>query len=289
MAGSWTVRDVLDWTADHLSRAGSDTGRLDAELLLCHALGGMERIRLYMDPDRPLSPAERDAYRELVRARAAGSPVAHLLGEREFWSLPLKTGPEALIPRPDTEAVVEQALTHLPESEPVRILDLGTGTGCIAAALASERAQASIDAVEASPQAAALARANMAQLGLAEQVTVTEGEWFAPVADRTYHLIVANPPYVPDSDPHLQGGDVAAEPREALAAGTEGMDAYRIIVPEAPAYLVPDGWLVLEIGWDQGRAVSALLEEAGFSDVAVHPDYGRRDRIVAGRWPGTSG
>ncbi|MEF8794224.1 peptide chain release factor N(5)-glutamine methyltransferase [Thiohalorhabdus sp.] len=289
MAGSWTVRDVLDWTADHLSRAGSDTGRLDAELLLCHALGGMERIRLYMDPDRPLSPAERDAYRELVRARAAGSPVAHLLGEREFWSLPLKTGPEALIPRPDTEAVVEQALTHLVESEPVRVLDLGTGTGCIAGALASERPEAGVEAVEASPQAAALARANMEQLGLGERVTVLDGEWFGPVADRTCHLIVANPPYVPEADPHLEAGDVAAEPREALAAGADGLDAYRTIVPEAPNHLEPDGWLVLEIGWDQGETVKALLTEAGFADVAVHRDYGGRERIVEGRWPGTGG
>lgn len=289
MAGSWTVRDVLEWTADHLTQAGSDTGRLDAELLLCHALGGMQRIRLYMDPDRPLSGPERDAYRELVRARAAGSPVAHLLGEREFWSLPLKTGPEALIPRPDTEAVVERALTHLPEAEPVRVLDLGTGTGCIAAALASERPEAGVEAVEASPQAAELARTNMEQLGLAERVTVREGEWFAPLADHTYHLIVANPPYVPAGDPHLAAGDVAAEPREALAAGADGLDAHRTIVPQAPGHLEPDGWLVLEIGWDQGAAVRAMLEQAGFSDVAVLPDYGRRDRIVEGRWAGTAG
>lgn len=289
MAGSWTVRDVLEWTTDHLTQAGSDTGRLDAELLLCHALGGMQRIRLYMDPDRPLSGPERDAYRELVRARAAGSPVAHLLGEREFWSLPLKTGPEALIPRPDTEAVVERALAHLPEAEPVRVLDLGTGTGCIAAALASERPEAGVEAVEASPQAAELARTNMEQLGLGERVTVREGEWFAPLADQTYHLIVANPPYVPAGDPHLAAGDVAAEPREALAAGADGLDAYRTIVPQAPGHLEPDGWLVLEIGWDQGAAVRAMLEQAGFSDVAVLPDYGRRDRIVEGRWAGTAG
>jgi release factor glutamine methyltransferase len=287
--GSWTVRQVLDWTADHLSQAGSESGRLDAELLLCHALGGLARIRLYMDPDRPLSEPERDAYRELVRARAAGTPVAHLLGEREFWSLPFKTGPEALIPRPDTEAVVEQALTHLPAEGPSRILDLGTGTGCIAAALAHERPEAGVDAVEASPEAAALARSNMERLELAGRVTVLEGDWFAAVADRTYDLIVANPPYVAEADPHLETGDVAAEPRAALAAGEAGLDAYRAIVPQASTHLVSGGWLVLEIGWEQGEAVSGMLTEAGFSDVAVHPDYGGRARIVEGRWTGTGG
>ncbi|HKJ71701.1 MAG TPA: peptide chain release factor N(5)-glutamine methyltransferase [Gammaproteobacteria bacterium] len=287
--GSWTVREVLDWTAGHLAQAGSDSGRLDAELLLCHALGGLERIRLYMDPDRPLSEAERDAYRELVRARAAGTPVAHLLGAREFWSLPFRTGPEALIPRPDTEALVERALTHLPAGDGVRILDLGTGTGCIAAALASERPEAVVEAVEASPEAAALARTNMETLGLDGRVTVLAGEWFAPLGDRTYRLIAANPPYIADADPHLTAGDVAAEPREALAAGPDGLDAYRAIVPQAPTHLEADGWLVLEIGWEQGEAVSALLSEAGFADVAVHPDYGGRDRIVEGRWPGTGG
>jgi release factor glutamine methyltransferase len=290
MAGaSWTVRAVLEWTANHLAQAGSDSGRLDAELLLCRALGGLDRIRLYMDPDRPLSDAERDAYRGLVRARAAGSPVAHLLGEREFWSMPFGTGPEALIPRPDTEAVVERALTHLPTDTPLRILDLGTGTGCIAAALASERPEANVDAVEASPEAAGLARANLDRLGLDDRVTVLEGEWFAPVGARAYYLIVANPPYVAESDPLLETGDVAAEPRQALAAGEEGLDAYRAIVPRAMEHLEAGGWLVLEIGWEQGEAVSALLAEAGFEDIAVHPDYGGRDRIVEGRRAGTDG
>ena len=289
MAGSWTVRDVLDWTTGHLAQAGSESARLDAELLLCYALGGLERIRLYMDPDRPLSEAERAAFRELVRARAAGTPVAHLLGEREFWSLPFRTGPEALIPRPDTEAVVERALTHLPAEQAVHILDLGTGTGCIAAALASERPQATVDAVEASADAATLARTNMEQLGLAERVAVLEGEWFAPVGDGVYDLVVANPPYVAEADPHLDSGDVAAEPRQALAAGPEGLDAYRAIAPQALDHLAPDGWLVLEIGWEQGEAVKALLTEAGFSEVAVHPDYGGRDRIVEGRRAGTGG
>lgn len=286
---SWTVRAVLEWTAGHLAQAGSETGRLDAELLLCRALGGLDRIELYTDPDRPLSGPERDTYRELVRARAGGTPVAHLLGQREFWSLPLKTGPEALIPRPDTEAVVERTLAHLPAETPLRILDLGTGTGCIAAALATERPEASIEAVEREPGAAALARGNMQELGLAERVSVLEGDWFTVVADRTYDLIVANPPYVAEADPHLDTGDVAAEPRQALAAGPEGLDAYRAIVPPAPAHLAPEGWLVLEIGWEQGEAVSALLREAGFAEVAVHPDYGGRDRIVEGRWAGTGG
>ena len=284
--GSWTVRHVLDWTAGHLAQAGSDSGRLDAELLLCHALGGLERIRLYMDPDRPLSQAERDTYRELVRARAAGTPVAHLLGEREFWSLPLRVTADTLIPRPDTEALVEQALTHLPDDEPRRVLDLGTGSGCIAAALAHERPEASVDAVEASAAAAAVAQDNMERLGLSERVRVLTGEWFAPVADATYDLMVSNPPYVRADDPHLDQGDVAAEPRTALTAGADGLDAYRQLIPAAGAHLAPGGWLLLEIGWDQGEAVRDLLTQAGFEEVAIRPDYGGRDRVAEARHPG---
>ncbi|MFP4614397.1 MAG: peptide chain release factor N(5)-glutamine methyltransferase [Thiohalorhabdus sp.] len=286
MAGAWTVRAVLEWTAGHLNEAGSDTGRLDAELLLAHALG-VERLQLYLDPDRPLDQTERDAYRELVRARAKGAPVAHLLGEREFWSLPFRVTADTLIPRPDTEVVVERAVEHLPLEGEIRALDLGTGTGCIAAALATERQELRVDAVEASPEAAEVAAGNVEQLGLGERVTVHTGSWFAPVAGETYHLIVANPPYVPEADPHLEAGDVAAEPREALAAGPEGLDAYRVLVPEAPAHLEPGGWLVVEIGWDQGKAVAALFEEHGFTEVAVHRDYGGRDRVVEGRWAST--
>jgi len=285
-SGSWTVRHVLDWTAGHLSQAGSDSGRLDAELLLCHALGGLERIRLYMDPDRPLSQAERDTYRELVRARAAGTPVAHLLGEREFWSLPFRVTPDTLIPRPDTEALVEQTLTHLPEGEPLRVLDLGTGSGCIAAALAHERPAITVDAVEASAAAAAVAQENRERLNLAERVQVRTGEWFTPVADTAYDLIVSNPPYVPEADPHLDQGDVAAEPRAALTAGADGLDAYRHLIPAAADHLAPGGWLLLEIGWDQGEAVRNLLTQAGFEEVAIRPDYGGRDRVAEARHPG---
>jgi release factor glutamine methyltransferase len=284
--GSWTVRDVLDWTAGHLAQAGSDSGRLDAELLLCHALGGLERIRLYMDPDRPLSQEERDAYRELVRARAAGTPVAHLLGEREFWSLPFRVTPDTLIPRPDTEALVEQTLTRLPAGESLRVLDLGTGTGCIAAVLAHERPAISVDAVEADPEAAAVAQENMERLELDGRVGVLTGAWFDPVGAARYDVIVSNPPYVPEADPHLDQGDVAAEPRAALTAGTDGLDAYRHLIPAAGDHLEAGGWLLLEIGWDQGEAVRDLLTQAGFEEVAIRPDYGGRDRVAEGRWPG---
>ncbi|MFA9459373.1 peptide chain release factor N(5)-glutamine methyltransferase [Thiohalorhabdus methylotrophus] len=286
MAGAWTVRAVLEWTAGHLAETGSESGRLDAELLLCHALG-VERLQLYLDPDRPLDESERAAYRELVRARARGAPVAHLVGEREFWSLPLRVTADTLIPRPDTEVLVEQALGHLPEGQPGRALDLGTGTGCIAAALARERPELQVDAVEASPEAAAVATDNMARLDLEDRVAVHTGSWFEPLGDAVYDLIVSNPPYIPEADPHLEAGDVAAEPREALAAGPEGLNAYRTLVPAAIEHLGPGGWLMLEIGWDQGDTVSALFEENGFTEVAVHRDYGGRDRVVVGRRPAT--
>ncbi len=284
---TWTVRQVLQWTAGHLSQSGSDTGRLDAELLLGQALG-LDRIQLYMDPDRPLSGAEREAYRELVRARANGSPVAHLAGQREFWSLPIGVTPEALIPRPDTETLVERALARLPAEEPVRVLDLGTGTGCIAAALARERPGAQVDAVEIDPPAAAVARSNIERLGLTDRVAVLEGDWLGPVAGRRYGLIVANPPYVAESDPLLDTGDVAAEPRAALAAGPDGLDGHRAILAGAPEHLEAGGWLLVEIGWDQGPAVRTLAEEAGLTEVGIHPDLGGRDRVVEGHRPGTA-
>ena len=284
MAAAWTVRDVLAWTTDHLTQSGSDTGRLDAEVLLTHALG-LERIHLYTDPDRPLSGPERDAYRELVRARAAGTPVAHLIGEREFWSLPIRVTPDVLIPRPDTEILVEQALARLPEETAGPVLELGTGSGCIAAALAQERPALRVDATEASPEAAAVARDNMERLEVADRVQVREGDWWEGAEKEAYTAVVANPPYVPADDPHLSHGDVAAEPRGALAAGPDGLDAYRAIIPAAPQYLAPGGWLLLEIGADQGETVSALLAEQGFESIAVHTDYGDRNRVVAGQWP----
>lgn len=285
---TWTVRQVLQWTAGHLSESGSDTGRLDAELLLAEALG-LDRIQLYMDPDRPLSESERETYRELVRARASDTPVAHLTGEREFWSLPIRVTPEVLIPRPDTETLVERALNRLSQEEPIRVLDLGTGTGCIAAALARERPQIRVDAVEIDPSAASVARSNFERLGLTDRVEVLEGDWLAPVTDRCYGLIVANPPYVAESDPHLETGDVAAEPRAALAAGPDGLAGHRAIFGSAPEHLDPGGWLLVEIGWDQGPAVRSLAEEASLTEVAVHPDLGGRDRVVEARRPGTSG
>lgn len=283
MADSWTIRDVLAWTAGHLAERGSDTARLDAEVLLAHALGS-DRLHLYLDPDRPLSPTERDSYRELVRARATGAPVAHLTGEREFWSLPFRITPDVLIPRPDTEVLVEQALARM-TADTGRAADLGTGSGCIAAALAHERPGWQVDATEADPAAVAVARENVEQLGLAGRVTVHEGEWLAPLAGDLFEVIVSNPPYVPADDPHLGQGDVAAEPRGALVAEEKGLAAHRAILAQAPAHLQPGGWLLLEIGFDQGEAVTAAFGEAGFESVAVHRDYGGRDRAVEGHLP----
>jgi release factor glutamine methyltransferase len=284
MADSWTIRDVLAWTAGHLAERGSDTARLDADVLLAHALG-TDRLHLYLDPDRPLSAAERDAYRELVRARAGGAPVAHLTGEREFWSLPFRITPDVLIPRPDTEVLVEQALTRM-EADTGRAADLGTGSGCIAAALVHDRPGWRLDATEVDPAAAAVARDNLQRLDLAQRVTVYEGEWLAPLAHAQYDVIVSNPPYVRADDPHLGVGDVAAEPRAALVAEEQGLAAHRAILAQAPAQLAPGGWLLLEIGLDQGETVAAAFTEAGFEAVTLSEDYGGRPRVVMGQWPG---
>jgi release factor glutamine methyltransferase len=283
MADSWTIRDVLAWTAGHLAERGSDTARLDAEVLLAHALG-TDRLHLYLDPDRPLSPDERDAYRELVRARGGGAPVAHLTGEREFWSLPFRITPDVLIPRPDTEVLVEQALACM-DADNGHAADLGTGSGCIAAALAHERPGWRVEATEADPAAAAVARENVEQLGLAERVTVHEGEWLTPLAGERFEVIVSNPPYVRADDPHLGHGDVAAEPRGALVAEEQGLAAHRAILAQAPEHLVPGGWLLLEIGFDQGEAVTAAFRDAGFGAVTVAEDYGGRSRVGKGQWP----
>ena len=267
--------------------AGGESPRADADVLLCHLLD-CRRSYLMTWPERELDAAQQATLQTWLARRLNGEPIAHLVGEREFWSLPLKVSPATLIPRPDTEVLVEQALTRIPQG-PCAVLDLGTGTGAIALALKSERPEIDVWAVDRMADAAALARENSAALGL--PIEVRDGSWFEPLGepdrDNTprFAVIVSNPPYIDGADPHLEQGDVRFEPRSALVADDAGLADIRHIVAHAPAYLLTDGWLLLEHGWDQGEAVRQLLRDGGYREVATVRDYGDNDRVTLGLCP----
>ncbi|MEH8230875.1 peptide chain release factor N(5)-glutamine methyltransferase [Aeromonas veronii] len=267
--------------------AEGESPRADADVLLCHLLG-CRRSYLMTWPERELDAAQQVTLQTWLARRLNGEPIAHLVGEREFWSLPLKVSPATLIPRPDTEVLVEQALTRIPQG-PCAVLDLGTGTGAIALALKSERPEVDVWAVDRMADAAALARENSAALGL--PIEVRDGSWFEPLGepdrDNTprFAVIVSNPPYIDGADPHLEQGDVRFEPRSALVADDAGLADIRHIVDHAPAYLLTDGWLLLEHGWDQGEAVRQLLRDGGYREVATVRDYGDNDRVTLGLCP----
>ncbi|MFM5469779.1 peptide chain release factor N(5)-glutamine methyltransferase [Aeromonas veronii] len=267
--------------------AGGESPRADADVLLCHLLG-CRRSYLMTWPERELDAAQQATLQGWLVRRLNGEPIAHLVGEREFWSLPLKVSPATLIPRPDTEVLVEQALTRIPQG-PCAVLDLGTGTGAIALALKSERPEIDVWAVDRMADAAALARENSVALGL--PIEVRDGSWFEPLGepdrDNTprFAVIVSNPPYIDGADPHLEQGDVRFEPRSALVADDAGLADIRHIVAHAPAYLLTDGWLLLEHGWDQGEAVRQLLRDGGYREVATVRDYGDNDRVTLGLCP----
>ena len=260
-------------------------GRHEAELLLLHVLG-RERGWLFAHATDLLDPATAEAFAALLQRRIAGEPVAYLLGRRGFWTLDLAVSPATLIPRPETERLVELALERLPEGMPLRIADLGTGSGAIALALASERPLAQIVATDMSGDAIAVAAGNARQHGLAN-VAFRQGSWHAPLAGERFDLIASNPPYIASDDPHLAQGDLRFEPATALASGHDGLDDIRLIIAGAPAHLQPGGWLLMEHGWDQGEAIRALLEGAGFVEVETALDLEQRDRVSLGRWPTT--
>lgn len=273
----WTVLKLLEWSRGFFHERGIDSARLDAELLLGHVLG-IDRVRLYMEFDRPLLPAELDTLRALVKRRASREPVAYLTGTRGFWTLDLDTDARALIPRPDTEVLVEEALAKFPAGSG-RVLDIGTGTGAVALAIASERPEASIVATDVSTDALALARQNAETLNL--PIELVESDLFAQV-EGAFDLIVSNPPYVADSA-ELGPGVRDFEPARALFAGVDGLDVLRPLIAAAPEHLVAGGWLIVEHGFDQAVAVRALFESAGFEDVALRKDYGQNDRVTSGR------
>ncbi|HVJ36523.1 MAG TPA: peptide chain release factor N(5)-glutamine methyltransferase [Stenotrophomonas sp.] len=265
-----------------LRQAIARIDRADAEPLLLHALG-RDRAWLFAHARDPVGDEAAAAFADLVERRAGGEPVAYLTGRRGFWTLDLAVSPATLIPRPETERLVELALERLDATPGRRLADLGTGSGAIALALASERPQARVVATDASAAALAVARANAAAHGLSN-VDFRQGAWWSPLQGERFDLVASNPPYIAAADPHLGQGDLRFEPASALAAGTDGLEDIRQIVDGAPAHLLPGGWLLLEHGWDQGEAVSELLRARGMGKVATWQDLEGRDRVSGGCW-----
>jgi release factor glutamine methyltransferase len=258
-----------------------ETGRLDAEVLLAHAVG-RSRSYLYAHGDAPLSPLAGRRFARLVARRVEGWPVAYLCGRREFWSLDLEVSPSTLIPRPETELLVSTALARLSARGASRVADLGTGCGAVAIAIASERPDCEVTATDRSTSAVELARRNAERL-VPGRVRFAVGDWCEALDGHRYEMIVSNPPYVAEGDPHLCEGDVVYEPLEALVAGPEGLDALQAIARGARAALGPDGWLLLEHGARQGPALRAILAAQGYRQVTTGRDLAGLERVTAAR------
>ncbi|HFK4579349.1 TPA: peptide chain release factor N(5)-glutamine methyltransferase [Citrobacter sedlakii] len=270
------------WLREALSQLQeSDSPRRDAEILLEYVTG-KGRTWILAFGETELTDAQRQHLAALLARRRRGEPIAHLIGEREFWSLPLFVSPATLIPRPDTECLVEQALARLPAAS-CRILDLGTGTGAIALALASERPDCDVTAVDRMPEAVALAQRNATRHAITN-VRILQSDWFSALAGNQFEMIVSNPPYIDEQDPHLSQGDVRFEPLTALVAGDHGMADIKHIIERARAVLMPEGMLLLEHGWQQGTAVRDAFVRAGYHDVETCRDYGDNERVTLGRW-----
>ena len=276
-----TVAQALREAAAHL--AGSE-GRTEAELLIAHGLQ-KPRAWLFAHDTDALDAESCARCMALVERRRRGEPVAHILGHGGFWSLDLVVTADTLIPRPETELLVEQALAKLPGQQALRVLDLGTGSGAIALAIVHDRPNIEMTAVDDDVRALAVAAKNAARLNLGG-IRFLRSDWFSAVAGERFDMIVSNPPYIAEGDPHLAEGDLRYEPRHALASGQDGLDALRRIVASAPHHLSLNGALLIEHGWTQAEAVRALMAAAGFVAVETITDLEGRDRVTTGRWPG---
>lgn len=260
------------------------TPDIDARALACAGLA-LDRTQLIADPQRTLSSVEAARLNRLLARREHGEPIAYIVGRREFWSLPFGVSGDVLIPRPETELAVERALAHIDgaNNAACRICDLGTGSGAIAIALAHERRAVQITAVDLSSAALAVARANAAALKI-DAIRFVQGDWFAPLAHERFDIVVSNPPYVRDDDPHLREGDLRFEPSLALRGGSDGLDAYRRIIGDAPAHLVAGGRVILEHGFDQAAAIGELLQRRGFVDIESARDLAGHERVTEAVW-----
>jgi release factor glutamine methyltransferase len=282
---AWTTLGVLDWTTQRFNEAGIGAARLEAQILLAHVLG-CSRMQLYTGFDKPLGEAELASYRGLIKRRLAGEPVSYLVGETEFWGLPFHVEPSVLVPRPDTETVIEVVRAARPDrAAPCRILDLCTGSGVIAISLAREYPAAQVVATELSSEAAAIARRNAARNAVGDRVEIRDGDLFAPVAGERFDIITANPPYIATAVIAGLAPEVHREPRIALDGGADGLVFYDRICGAAREHLVPGGAIVLEHGFDQAAAVADRLAAAGFTAIALTHDLGKNPRVTRGTAP----
>lgn len=267
--------------AQAVQTLASDGAQLDAEVLLAACLG-KPRSHLHAWPERRITTEQQAQFLVWLQRRAAGEPVAHLTGRREFWSLDLTVTADTLIPRPETETLVELALARIPNDTSVHIADLGTGSGAIALAIASERPHTHIIATDISPRALDIAIQNAQRLDI-RNVRFIEGSWCTPLPARPFDFILSNPPYIAESDPHLRAGDVRHEPRSALAAGPQGLDDLQRLVRCAAGHLAGNGWLLVEHGYNQGNNVKQLFSESGYRDISDHADAAGISRVTMGR------
>ena len=289
MTEPWTVGRVVRWAADDFRARGMENPRLEAELMLAHALA-IERMRVIVEPERPLAPDELARYRDFIRRRRKGEPVAYIRGQKEFYGRVFQVDARVIVPRPDTETLVETALRRTAQAKVGgRYLDLCTGSGCVAITLARERMTCQVFGVDLSNDALAVARQNSVRLGATTQVAWLGGDLFASLPDNCrgrFDLITANPPYIPLGELDALAPDIRDfEPRLALVGGADGLDVTRRIIAEAPRWLRPGGALAIEIGTEQASEVARLFGEAGLGATVVDKDYGARDRVVSGVVP----
>jgi release factor glutamine methyltransferase len=276
-----TIAQLLTDARQRLA-AVTDTTRLEAEVLLADVLT-KPRSHLYAWPEKAPESALTDRFHRLLERRLRGEPLAYVLGRREFWSLDLAVTPDTLIPRPETELLVELALSVTPRDSRGSVADLGTGCGAVALAIAHERPRARVVATDASLKALAVAEHNARRLGL--DLVFCQGDWYGALGSQRFDAIVSNPPYLTTRDPHLRRGDLRFEPSAALVAGQDGLTAIRTLVSGAAAHLSPGGWLFLEHGFDQEQSVPELLRDHGFEAVACHRDAAGLPRVSGGRRP----
>lgn len=280
MTELWTVLKILRWTADYFSGKGIDSARLEAELLLSATLE-LDRVGLYVNFERPLNPDELTSFRERVRRRAQREPLQYILGETEFWSLTFAVGPAVLVPRADTEILVEEALSRIEGA--ARVIDVGTGSGAIAIALAHEKAAIQMTALDCSEAALEVARSNADRHGLAERIHFVSGD-LAVLPSGPFEMIVSNPPYIPSGDWQGLMPEVRDhEPRLALDGGADGLQAYRQLAAQAGELLTPGGWLLVEVGINQATEVGALFADVGLVEVGQRDDYAGIPRVVMGQ------
>lgn len=264
----------------------SSSAQLDAEILLAHTL---ECSRTYLRtwPEKGLTPEQLNDFQDRIHRRFSGEPVAYITGQREFWDMTLHVSPDTLIPRPETELLVETALEKIPDDAQWRIADLGTGSGAIALAIARERPKCQVTATDTSAEALAIAKENAQRLNI-QNIKFVEGHWFQPIENEQFEMIVSNPPYVHPDDPHLETGDLRFEPPQALRSLPDGLRDIRIISNAARSHLIPPGWLILEHGYNQGEAIMKRLMNLGYEEVTMLDDLSHNERICQGKWDKTS-